>query len=678
MKIGRNQPCPCGSGKKYKKCCLSKSVTPNKTLQYQRLANEYDKLLPRLIEYGVSVFGEGSIEVAMHEFVGWPEEEEDTLDEAAIERAETLFWPWYVFNWEYEGPDADEPRLNGPEDTTIAELYIEDKNITPDSITGRLLLSGNRVPYSFLEILSLTPDGSVALKDVLTGAKTIAQEQIGVTDRNNGDILFGRVTAVDGIGIFNGVSAIVLPARMKPELIRMRRSLAGGRKWLTHEDIYDWDIDIRRVFLDIDRALHTMPRLVNTDGEPLQPHKLIYDIDGAETAVRKLADLSAIDTLDEIIDAAEKDNHGTIKRAQLDWSRENTAAGDGSGTILGHIEIGRKRLTVSVNSANRAQAIREEIDRRMGATARFLLDEISDMEALLRQAAQSDDYPSRAEKELVAAPEVREHMTQMLGAHWEKWVDEKIPVLGNRTPRQAVKTADGRESVEALLADAEKLAGKDALRSSVEMKMIADVRRRLKIDNPPNRKQPTVDPEQLAARIEQVRSKIIVFGSSRLHETYTEYALRLCSAIAASSNLNLHRGRPEIWAAAIVYAIAQLNFLFDPSTPNHLTTDEVAAWFDVKKPTVSGKAGMIRETLELFHDDMRFCAPHITRIFEVYEDGDGFLHPAMTMDSETAEPITPIPLKPSTSKDAVPARNVQRRERPPDNTEDKQLSLFSD
>ncbi|HHW23437.1 MAG TPA: hypothetical protein GXX26_11250 [Clostridiaceae bacterium] len=21
MKIGRNEPCPCGSGKKYKKCC---------------------------------------------------------------------------------------------------------------------------------------------------------------------------------------------------------------------------------------------------------------------------------------------------------------------------------------------------------------------------------------------------------------------------------------------------------------------------------------------------------------------------------------------------------------------------------------------------------------------------------------------------------------------------------
>ena len=25
-KIGRNEPCPCGSGKKYKKCCLSQAA----------------------------------------------------------------------------------------------------------------------------------------------------------------------------------------------------------------------------------------------------------------------------------------------------------------------------------------------------------------------------------------------------------------------------------------------------------------------------------------------------------------------------------------------------------------------------------------------------------------------------------------------------------------------------
>ncbi len=27
VKVGRNDPCPCGSGKKFKKCCLSKGVS---------------------------------------------------------------------------------------------------------------------------------------------------------------------------------------------------------------------------------------------------------------------------------------------------------------------------------------------------------------------------------------------------------------------------------------------------------------------------------------------------------------------------------------------------------------------------------------------------------------------------------------------------------------------------
>ncbi len=26
MKVGRNDPCPCGSGKKYKKCCLADQI----------------------------------------------------------------------------------------------------------------------------------------------------------------------------------------------------------------------------------------------------------------------------------------------------------------------------------------------------------------------------------------------------------------------------------------------------------------------------------------------------------------------------------------------------------------------------------------------------------------------------------------------------------------------------
>ena len=40
MKIGRNDPCPCGSGKKYKKCCLSKDeAAARQTAQEQAAAH---------------------------------------------------------------------------------------------------------------------------------------------------------------------------------------------------------------------------------------------------------------------------------------------------------------------------------------------------------------------------------------------------------------------------------------------------------------------------------------------------------------------------------------------------------------------------------------------------------------------------------------------------------------
>ena len=37
MKVGRNDPCPCGSGEKYKKCCLNKSAAPSVDIKSEYL-----------------------------------------------------------------------------------------------------------------------------------------------------------------------------------------------------------------------------------------------------------------------------------------------------------------------------------------------------------------------------------------------------------------------------------------------------------------------------------------------------------------------------------------------------------------------------------------------------------------------------------------------------------------
>jgi hypothetical protein len=46
-KIGRNEPCPCGSGKKYKKCCFGKDDVT--TAEYERKESEFESLMEMMV-----------------------------------------------------------------------------------------------------------------------------------------------------------------------------------------------------------------------------------------------------------------------------------------------------------------------------------------------------------------------------------------------------------------------------------------------------------------------------------------------------------------------------------------------------------------------------------------------------------------------------------------------------
>ena len=676
MKIGRNDPCPCGSGKKYKKCCMNKTVTPTETLQYRRLSKVLDKLMPRLINYGLSVFGEKGANSAMTEFLGWPDPD-DIPDEAAIDRAGMLFWPWFVFNWEYYPLEDEEDVLDGPEETTIAELFLKTKRIDLQSLEGKLILAANRNPYSFLEILAVRPGQSVQARDILTGIEMDIQESLGSEALETGDILFGGVIRVDDVGMFLGLSAFVLPPGIKPRLIALRRTLSRGRGKVTHDDLFEEDLEIRQLFWDMDRDLHRLPEMRNTDGDPMEFHKLIYDIDSSDLAAETLAFLCVTETVEEIREMAKKDQDGKIHRVDFDWNRIGNPVHKGMpNTVLGKIEIHGNRMTITLNSARRAETIQKEIRKRLGTAARLRLDEITDIDAMMKES-DSDDVPF-AENTPIAPPELQQHIGKMLRAHWEYWVDEKIPALGNKTPKQAVKTADGREAVEALLLDAEKTARRDPDRLTLEKEIIAKVRRRLKLDQPLSTKSGIPDSPERVEQIAQIKERIAEFGEMRLHDTYTGFALKLCDTIAGSDSLNIHRGRIDIWSAAIVYAIAHLNFLFSSETPNHLTPDELCNWFKVKTSTVGNKASAIRTALDLYYSDVRFCAPHVTRIFRFYEDKLGFIHHASELEPGADGMDEPIPLKPPAQTKEEKSKTPVKTDKPVKKIDDRQLSLFED
>ena len=134
---------------------------------------------------------------------------------------------------------------------------------------------------------------------------------------------------------------------------------------------------------------------------------------------------------------------------------------------------------IEVNSARRRERIAKEISKRFGSRATLvetttadIVKELQDRRARRGETAE----PMTISNEPERTPEIQALEAELMKRHWDAWIDTKVPALGNRTPRQAAKTAKGRERLEALLSDYARSAEQ---RSSVFQPDLADLRRRL-------------------------------------------------------------------------------------------------------------------------------------------------------------------------------------------------------
>jgi hypothetical protein len=94
-----------------------------------------------------------------------------------------------------------------------------------------------------------------------------------------------------------------------------------------------------------------------------------------------------------------------------------------------------------------------------------------------------------------------------------------------------------------------------------------------------------------------------------LDDEYGQIARRMVARLARKRPSPLARGDARIWAAGVVYAIGQINFLFDPTQTPHLTAKELAERLGVVQTTMANKAGLINRTL-----DIGMFEPGLTRV----------------------------------------------------------------
>jgi len=86
-------------------------------------------------------------------------------------------------------------------------------------------------------------------------------------------------------------------------------------------------------------------------------------------------------------------------------------------------------------------------------------------------------------------------------------------------------------------------------------------------------------------------------------------------------------GAKEVWAAAVVYLIARLNFLFDSKNPNHLTADGISSFFGTKKTTMSARAADIEKACRIRMGQEGLCNPDIADMFILVRLPNGMVVP---------------------------------------------------
>lgn len=446
---GRNDPCPCGSGCKFKHCCLAARTAEDSARVRLRAAE--GRVVDGLLRFIGDTWGKSLILHAWEDFWNYDDVPDDMTTTPEFE---PMFIPWLVLGFvpdtEVDDADPDWPTQPiGLEWLATTEAYVPD-------VDRAYIETACRSPMSVFAVEQVTAGRSLDLKDVLTGSRFRVLEQGASQKLRPADLIFARVLTIDGMSIMLGTAPFIVPPRWHTRIIDWREHMFRKRP-ATCQDLVDFDIEVRELYFGIAAELldPTPPRLTNTDGDPIALTTLTYELKtDLGDAFEKLAPLARVhgeDHTDEVI----RDTSGAVTSASLSWIKAgNRQHKHWDNTVLGNIRLETGRLVADVNSARRADRLKREIAKRLGRTAALIYTTVVDpsemVEERARQRAAGEQHDEPAP---VPSPELQAIEEEMSRAHWEGWLDTRVPALGNKTPRQAARTAQGRERLEALLAE---------------------------------------------------------------------------------------------------------------------------------------------------------------------------------------------------------------------------------
>lgn len=455
--VGRNHPCPCGSGKKYKKCCLLKESGqgPAPAEPGPRKPPAPDPVFRRLRE---SLARYAEREIFHKDFltatgIFWNTETGEPIvlpDSASEDKGQ--FHDWFI---------NDYRTANGK---TILEGFCDRRLNTLSAEEKRLAESLLKSHLSIYEVQDVREGEGLTIRDVFTGEKMDVQEVSGSYEAVQWDLLQVRVYRMDGVCRFGGNGQTLPRMRfgaLKAYLDNARLAFeadtgrAGWPAFLKEKAFL-----IGRFF---DEVVEEPPVLLTEERHRIISSRAHFAVSDYGRARKLLS--GEYDFADEEEVPSGGVSFSWLKRGtSKEW--EMGSEGDEKGivatssivhpsgrltfTVLGTVNLHPDRLTLECMSRERLERGKTRLLDLLRGSVRHRVDEFED----IRVAMERREGKGEAAKPL-KDKKARAMLASVMQRHMSAWPDQEIPALGGKTPRKAVATKEGREKVLDLIKDME-------------------------------------------------------------------------------------------------------------------------------------------------------------------------------------------------------------------------------
>lgn len=362
-KVGRNELCPCGSGKKYKRCCLEKEEAGSVAAQPDAesfTSGERASAIQKLLKFASGREFEADRDIATRLFWGGLLEERTDEEIRTVEelpQTEINFNTWFLYDM-----DVDDEK-------TVVDFFMAQEGRRLTSGEAAYLNAAAKTHFRLYEVEQVEIDKGFRLKDLWTGESFQVTERAATHTFVQWDLMATRLMNLgadhwvsDG-GIYNYPPSLKKPLlkALCAEHKRFQKNLPGRDDTAFFKRI---GILFNHWWLDW-VVFPPFPKVVTPEGNELVFTKALFDIEDA-------------DRLRQVLEG--RPDLEQIEPGVYAW-REEIPEGRRS---LGTFTIKERRLILETVSKERAERGRRLLEEIAGPAVRYRVTEYQDPEQAIK------------------------------------------------------------------------------------------------------------------------------------------------------------------------------------------------------------------------------------------------------------------------------------------------------